>query len=220
MKIFISALIVLCAFSACKKDKVEPVENVNCEEKESDSIPIGEEKENMFFPLSIGSYWVYEFHTHNQDGTISNINQIDTVKVLGDSIINGENYATFKSNFPGNNVLSFYRNHNGDIIAKNGYLICPFDSTLIPAYNNHYGKIGNDTTYHYWEEFSGYESVATQFGNFDCIRKSINHNYYPNYGVGLVIDTVYYSPIGILQTSFSYSGGTKTVGTLIDYHIE
>jgi hypothetical protein len=63
--------------------------------------------------------------------------------------------------------------------------------------------------------------VSTSFGPaYSSIQKTIHHKTWPVLGDQTFADTIYYSPIGILQRSYSYVSGGKRVGTLIDYHIE
>jgi len=221
MRLITINILFLGFLFACKKDDVEPifVEN-ECDISVVDTVQEPVLVENKYYPMSVGSYWIYEFDAHLYDGTIINNNQIDTIKIIGDTIVNGNLYYIFHSNMPINNLTYLQRNKDGKTLSGTGSLICSADDNNIAIANEHYGSNGQDTVYHFWESFSGYVPIGTAFGTQECIQKLTYHNYWPGFGVGLVTDTSYYSPIGQLQRSFSYSSGLRNVGVLVDYHIE
>ena len=218
MRVFIAfTLIVSLSLVSCRKDDIiEDSTNTITPDYSSDIAVVP----NDFHPLSVGSYWVYEYDTHNPDGTIIDNNTIDTVKIIGDTLIDGYSYAIFTANIPYNNDIYYRRlSVEGEVKSFFGSLVCPPNNSYTGQYNSHYGKSGEDTTYHYWQEFSGYETISTIFGDYDCIQMTAYHQYWPVLGGDLVADTNYFSSIGMLQKSASYSSGSKLVGTLIGYYI-
>ena len=207
-------ILSLITFSACKKDEAPDAEA-------NEPSPVPANTTNDYYPITVGSYWVYEFDFHTPGGTINDNNVIDTLKVIGDTLIDGEIYFVFNTNRPTQNTNYFRRVNQGEIVSETGILICPPDNSYTGVYNSHYDISGTDTTRHTWEEFSGYELVNTTFGPaYGSIQKTIHHKTWPPLGDNTFADTIYYSPIGILQRSYSYFTGAKQVGTLVDYHLE
>jgi hypothetical protein len=204
-------ILSLITFSSCKKEEV-----TECEADTQLAITT-----NDYFPISVGSYWVYEFRMHQVTGEISPNSSLDTLKVTGDTLIDGETYFVFNTNKPTQNTNYYRRVNQGEIVSETGVLVCPPDNSYTGIYNSYYDISGADTARHSWEEFSGYEMVSTTFGPaYSSIQKTINHKTWPTLGGNTFADTIYYSPIGILQRSFSYFTGGKQVGTLVDYNIE
>lgn len=197
--------------SSCKKEKASDNET-----NEEPAITT-----NEYFPVSVGSYWVYEFKVHQATGEINPNSSFDTLKVIGDTLINGESFFVFNTNKPTQNTNYFRRVHQGEVVSETDNLVCPPDNSYTGVYNSYYDISGADTARHSWEEFSGYEMVNTNFGPaYSSIQKTIHHKMWPSLGGNTFADTIYYSPIGILQRSFSFFSGGKQVGTLVDYHLE
>jgi hypothetical protein len=174
---------------------------------------------NAFFPMVIGNYWVYEFSTKLQDGSIVGTPSIDTLKIVGDTLINDTKYLEFVTNKPTQNRHYFYRDSMAYIIDYQSRII------LLPEpddtqYYFHYGFVQGDTAYSYWEEFEGEFTVSMDFGTFESIAQVVTHQAWPNYGGNTIKDTAYYSEIGPLTRSYAYLSGVKMVGTLIDFHLE
>lgn len=206
-------LITTCiTISSCKKDEVP-----ECEVAEEPAITT-----NDYFPVSVGSYWVYEFRTHQITGEISPNSSLDTLKVVGDTVLDGETFFVFNTDKPTDNTVWFRRIDQGEVVSQSGTLVCPPDNSYAGVYNSYYFVTGGgDTTNHVWEEFSGYEMVSSTFGpTYSCIQKTKYNENWPILGGDTFADTMYYSPIGILQRSYSYISGGKQVGTLVDYHLE
>ena len=174
---------------------------------------------NDFYPLTIGSYWVYDFDRILPDGTVEEIDLYDTIRIVGDTVIGADTFAVFSSDVPYPDAVYFRRDDGGEIISHSNSLVCPPHPEYPGEYNSHYGFNGQDTVYHYWEEFYGYVEVKGPIGLHTCIQMTAYHDYYPGYGAGIVADTHYFSTIGELQRSFSYASGIRVVGTLITYRI-
>ncbi len=87
MKInFLILGVVVFSVISCKKEKHEVV----CNE---DSF-----KEVQFLPLKDGNYWVYAHQTRDTlNNIISSSNKLDTITVIGDSVVAGVTYKYLKS---------------------------------------------------------------------------------------------------------------------------
>ncbi len=210
-KYLLFAILVTGIYS-CKKEDVETLNVVTPTEQIS----------NNYFPMTIGSYWVYEFDMHLANGTIVDNNIIDTIMVIGDTLISGESYFVFETNKPSSNIIYYRRiNEIGEVVSQNNQLICPPDNSYSNIYNSHYGFSGLDTTYHYWEEFSGLTEVNNVLvDSYECIQMTAYHQAWPSFGSALIADTNFFSSVGMLQRSYGFLSGSKQVGTLVDYHIE
>lgn len=207
IKLFTLVLSVLIIFS-CKKENTTAA-------NPSPTIPI-----NTYFPLSIGNYWVYEFSTHLPDGSIVGTPSIDTLKVVRDTLISDNTYYIIETNKPIPNSQHYRRDSIGFIINNKGIVTLP-PSANEGLYNFHYGFInGSDTAYAYWEEFQDGYSISNSTGTYDCMAQLATHEAWPIIGGNTVVDTSYYSTIGIVQRSFSYLSGAKNIGVLMDYHLE
>jgi len=73
----------------------------SCRKEESNPVgPVGgQEKVTDYYPLTVGSYWIYEYYT--ADSTLNFIDQniTDSVYIEKDSICNGNTYAVFCSSY-------------------------------------------------------------------------------------------------------------------------
>ena len=197
--------------TSCKKDQIE-------EPDPEIAICGGAIIVNANFPMTTGSYWVYEFQTHMPDGSVNPAITMDTVRVVGDTTINGKGYRIFTRNLPMPSEY-YLRDSSGYIVNQSGSVFLTPAPDYPQIYNDHYGMIGADTTHHYWDEFPGYESVTNTLGTFSCIQKTSWHDVWPSFGMSSA-DTLYFSSIGQVQRSYSFFSGAKPVGTLVDYHLE
>ena len=203
--------LVLLAFVliACKKEKDPEQGQID------QSIPI-----NEYFPLAIGNYWVYEFQTKLPSGEYIGNVIIDSINVIGDSIINDETFFVLTSNKPQANRQYYLRDSSGYIINNRGdiYLHPQPDTEMHDA---HYGTFEGDTLYYFWKEYENdIVNIQSPLGNYECISQLHIHQMQPDFGGLLTIDSNYYSHIGILQRSYAFSSGPKMIGTLVEYHLE
>lgn len=202
--------LLMIGFACTKEDEVETTPIV---------IP---ELKNPYFPLKNGNYWVYEFLSKNPDGTISPNRWIDTLKVIGDTSIESKKYWMIHSNQPFPKNISFIRDSMGYLISNNHTIVLtPTANSII--YNEHFKISSNqqqDTIFQYWTTFPVKEKHSISLGNFNCLIKETNHRLFLDPSHPLIVDTSLYANIGPIQRSFSYSSGTKMIGTLIDYHLK
>ena len=174
---------------------------------------------NKYFPMKVGNYWVYEFINRLPDGSSTGSPFYDTLKIVSDTLINEQLFYLFSTNKPTPSTQYLNTDSSGYIINQFGNI------SLLPSanealYNFHYGFVGSDTAYSYWEEFQDGFVASNQTGTYNCLAKIASHQAWPNFGGGMATDTLLYSEIGMIQRSYSYLSGSKMIGVLIDYHLE
>lgn len=174
---------------------------------------------NAYFPLTIGNYWVHEYRLHDLDGTISGNGHSDSLKVEGDTLINGYDYFILTTNKPAPDTRWFVRDSLGYIVSSRGSMVLPPDPRQ-DLYNRHYGFLESDTIYDYFDQFPEINIVSTNFGAELCLLQEATHIGFSPLPELTLVDSSYYGSFGPVQRSFSYSAGPKLVGTLIDYHLE
>ena len=177
-----------------------------------------ESKSNAYFPLQTGNYWVYEFQTHLPDGSTGGNISIDSLIVVGDTLIDEQQYFMLTTNKPSANATWFLKDSAGTILSRGGSMVLP-PNPRQDFYNEHYGISEGDTAYHYLDQFPSSDFVSTNFGIEECMLKEATHIVYAPYNHTLV-DTSYYAAFGPVERSYSYSSGAKMVGVLVDYHLE
>jgi hypothetical protein len=127
--LFLSCLGLLL-FSGCKKDD-DPVAIDDNIEHECDYV----------HPNTIGSFWVYEWYEIRTDSPEEQLNRIDTITVIGDTLINGKEYKIYQGSYFGTNDIrtNYQRDSNGYIIDTSGHVIY--------SYVNFEDILRTDTTY-------------------------------------------------------------------------
>lgn len=93
-----------------------------CEKDDNDAIEPSIETPN-YFPKTTDSYWVYNTYEIDSLGNEVLISENDTVRVTGDTIINGFEYKVFLGkNYFSSTVLSekFYRDSAEFVISSDG----------------------------------------------------------------------------------------------------
>ena len=129
MKAQIIIIATILALVSCKKDKQE--------------LPIlsNEGPQPQFnTPTTTGSYWVYQWFKIDSNGVETPIQDIDTVKVFGDTTINNLEYIIYKGNVgigPTNpnstQYTSYKRDSSGYVVSLNRgieYSYVNFSDTL------------------------------------------------------------------------------------------
>ena len=199
----------LIAFYSCeKKDGATPGNPI-----------VQEPVTNVYFPMNIGNYWVYEFQTKDPSGNIVGNISFDTLKIVSDTIIADETYFVFTTNKPFNNSRETLRDSLGYIINEDG-IIKLLPSANEAIYNFHYGYIAGDTAYAYWEEFHDDIYIQSPTGEYTCLGRFAKHQIWPEFGSNTSVDSNLYAGIGQVTRSYSYFSGSKMYGTLIDYNLE
>jgi len=206
MKTFLVIILLATFLCSCSKTQTLP-QNI-------DSIP-----SNKYYPMSLGNYWVYEFVNKDPDGNIIGSSMLDTTRIVSDTLINNYLFYVFELNRPFPNTRFLRRDSLGYIIDQHGEI------KLLPSanealYNFHYGFVGNDTAYYFWEAYVNEISVQSTVGNYDCLARLAYHKMWPIYGGNTTIDSNLYAPIGQVVRSYSYANGSKMLGSLIDYALK
>jgi hypothetical protein len=109
--LFPFALLILVSAVSCKKDNIDP-------NPPADPAP---ETANGF-PLTIGSYWIYENTTidTNNVETVNVSNPSDSCYISGDSVIGGKTYLVFVGTIANENAVFFRRDSSGYMVDNYG----------------------------------------------------------------------------------------------------
>ncbi len=129
--------LLLIGFYSCKKEKDEsPLPATST----SSSSP-------NCFPLSIGSYWIYERFNGDTNGVETTI-ETDSSYISGDTVIHGDTFAVFVGDVIDSNSVYFRRDSAGYLVDQIGIIRCSntnFTDTLSsgnsPGYYDYYYKM-------------------------------------------------------------------------------
>lgn len=210
MRQFTILLLATLLFASCSKDD-------DSEECPQNTFT------NPYFPMNTGNYWVYEVVCKDEDGIQTGNTRIDSLIVVGDSLINGISYKVFEG-FMGTPWI--YRDSLGYIVSNTGRIVLPpghsdeifySDIKYIETSN---GTITDDTLFVVKEVCPSIDVVNTNFGSESCLLKTITHETGEWLDYKISVDSAYYANFGAVQLSYSYSAGVKCIGTLVDYHLE
>ncbi len=122
MKKYVMAVVAIAViFSACSKD-------------DKGSAPQTQIDPTEYYPMTTGSYWVYEHFLIDSNG-VSNTHAHDSIFVAGDTTINGKVYRHLDSetNFPLG--VGFFRDSSGYLVNTTGHIVFApndFSDTLSP----------------------------------------------------------------------------------------
>jgi hypothetical protein len=211
MKILTISFAVLLLFS-CKKE-----ENTN------------NNSSNFTLPSTIGSYWVYECNNRDTDGNITPMGITDTVRIIGDTVIGGENFVSYEGTIYGAPKSKwFLRDSSGYIIDENGnikYSTVNFTDTL-ESYVE-----GIDFKIDWFMSSNTNTIVNVPAGNFSTLdyqghcRKLNGQNFF-GCGTQTYVVHNYFAPnIGLIKGSTIFFGQLETTcndieRVLKEYHIE
>ncbi len=137
-----AVLFLLIAFVACDKDN------------ESTHIP-------DYFPLSIGSYWIYNSYQIDSLGKEKLLGENDTFRIIGDTIIRGYVFSVYYGKqyvLPSLPIEQYFRDSSGYIVNEKGMIIFSqynFTDTLFKNY------------------FSGPNSNILEFGRIEVCPDAI-----------------------------------------------
>lgn len=184
------SLIVL----SCKKDKL---------------APLPQPSNSYTHVNTVGSYWVYDWYDVDSTGNETlNPSYKDTLRIVGDTIINGEVFQHYKGKQFGNPQGYFTRDSSGYVISPNGsivysYMGAPKElNTYSDGYMNHTSFLGTrqtiNTAFGMKEAFTTYLEVSMVNGTpvNTCGDFSVRfYNYYVS-GLGCVgTETAYISQL-------------------------
>lgn len=94
-----------------------------------------------YYPLTVGSYWVYDVYEADTSLTKLTLVETDSVVVIKDTVINGSTYVLVRRSFFGD---TFFRDSSGIIVQGDGIPVMSITSgiTLLNTYT-----IPQDTAY-------------------------------------------------------------------------
>jgi hypothetical protein len=203
---------------------------IACEQKK-DVTALPDDSQPDYFPMTTGSYWVFNSYKIDSLGNEFLVSENDTVSIIGDTLIKGREYLIFfgkKWNaLSVSKSLSFLRDSAGYIVNEAGEIVFSAQDLENVLYDS-YEIVDDDTLYYYFSRMEIYQHEMTLAGaHFDSllnctfnvlgytsgnelIRKDTNL-YAPN--VGRVIRQYCYLSQW-LNEKYSYEE------RLIEYHIE
>lgn len=207
------------SLASCKKDDVDDEVTPSSESCTSDPTSSVVPSTN-YHPLSIGSYWIYEWVQIDTLGNETPMNQIDTVTVIGDTVINGNTYAELYGTWLSPQPRYWYKRDSA------GYLITNFGGAIFTTTST------SDTL-----GFSDFQigiswkmmapntgPIFTPAGTFPEVL-SVRSDFYhqdPNYPWGIPRTTFGYfaENVGLVQESHYYvSTPDLIVQRLTEYYI-
>lgn len=186
---------IALVFTACKKDP--PLKGPGI------PPPAHVESVTEYFPLTVGSYWVYHKYTIDTN-LIEQFEGIDTIFIVRDTIINNRTFYLQKGNF-------FSKNHS-QFIADSANFIIHDDGHLLFSHNNFHDtlmtKIYSNYSTTYYKMVNNDAIVQVPAGTFTSVIEREKTTYFdnPNYswgnprtstryyakGVGMVKEREYY----------------------------
>ncbi len=208
VKLLTLSILLIFIFS-CKRETVIPT----CESGTS----------NSYFPMSVGSYWVYQWYKVDSSGTEELMEgKIDTISIIKDTLIGSSIYKKIKENNSqifSPMVIQYRRDSLGYLVDPNNNIYFSssnFTDTLRIINNNNFKII-------YKMEIPN-TPIETPAGIFDCLNfqgevtpfipvdwSTERINTYYSRGVGKVQESTFY---------FSSANETQLQRRLIEYNIE
>lgn len=135
--LYFSFMLLICFSASCKKEKDEI----------PSTSPASSSVSTTFFPLTTGSYWVYERFQMDTNG-VETLVAIDSSYISGDTIINGATFSVFVGTYIDPNGIYCRRDSSGYIIDQYGtihFSSTNFIDTLrtgnTPGYYNSFYKM-------------------------------------------------------------------------------
>lgn len=209
MKTFLSMSLLVMLFISCNKEE-SLAPSVQLEEEELDAT--------KYYPLAIGNYWVYQRFAIDAEGNATPQNQMDSIRVIADSLIDGKRYFVAvgsKSPFVRNSVVFLYRNDQGKLVDHNGEVIItpfsfskPFHQGTIPFHSN---TIYSETIM---------QEGGTQFTPIGTFNSLIRRTYH-NLDSKIIIhnDEHYVEGIGLISWQVKYMTPMLTKGIYDEYRL-
>jgi len=213
LHLYIVLSIILVSIISCKKENPVSISSIS-------------DVENSYYPLTVGSYWIYRWvEIDNETGEmINSFNQFDTIKVLKDTIIYHHRYAKIsdKQTLLSNNIEIYYQRDSF------GYIVNQFQQIYFSRNNF------TDTLFSFSfpnflvsnkKMIPGIESVETDAGVFDCLNfqeqvEPLNSAATCEF---MKFDNLFSKGVGRIKESYYYGSQlcNKTIQRqLIEYHIE
>ena len=128
-QVMLAVGISILFLTACKK------ENPAIIPPEQTPAPIYE------FPTKQGSYWVYDWSIVDSNGVETSLNIVDSVFILGDTLINGNTYTIHKGQYFGGNYSTYFqRDSIGYIVSNHGNVVFTYVDFNTPIASGPYGS--------------------------------------------------------------------------------
>jgi hypothetical protein len=192
-------LISIC-ISACKKEDSTP------QPQPSGPVP------GNYTPLTIGSYWVYDWYQVDSSGNSTFMNKTDSMYISGDILIAGYTYAVLEKNFFGGITINqkYLRDSLGYLVSDQGVILFSstnFTDTLRTLTESFYfsfwkmDEVGLVITVPSgtWPTFNYKQTVIQTNGTFACGSNiGYENSYYAN-NIGLVCETIFFFGSNICQ---------------------
>lgn len=180
---------------SCKKENIAPLEIGSPDPGSSAHV------------TTAGSYWVYDWYQVDSVGNETWLSQWkDTIRITGDTTINGNVFQVYKGKHMGANTEYYTRDSSGCILNTDGSIIYSYtsDPMLLTAYGDGYYKhryfIGAKqtiaTAFGSKEASVTYQEIAREDGSpvNNCGDLSVNHYTYYVFGIGCMgMETEYYA---------------------------
>ncbi len=213
--LFSALLIAIVMLSACKKDDGDDEITV------TPTTP-------QYFPLTVGSYWVYEIFKGDTLGHYVSTGKFDTVFVAKDTLINGQTYALFKGTRYGVGPiinLNAYRVQGDFIInSNNRYLLSWADFTNTIDKDSLIHPDGTMVFRYEAKMQSGLKSVQVPAGNFQALER-VTQIHYTIPGMPHPLrdySKFFVEDVGMVIDEYGYSGTWFITyqKRLVRYHIQ
>jgi len=192
-------------------------------EKENELITCSSPIDKTYFPLTVGSYWIYQWYRVDTLGNETLLeNSIDTVRIVKDTLIGNYQYAVQEEQYSLTSSIKFNRHFLRDSV---GYLV-NLKGEILFSVTNFIDTLSviNDVTYkiNYFMasdtftinnsagifECLNYQGqVIPLIGNFDWTERYLNNFYAKEVGK-------------IQETTFYFSSPNILERRLIEYRIE
>lgn len=129
MKLLI-VLVIVATIASCRKD-----DEITPQNEAIELHPVFHLENNT------GSYWLYEWFEIDSLGNETSLQTIDSVYVVGDSVISGNVYTHYSGTYQGNQTDRIIRDSSGYIVTSLG--------------NIQYSRVNFTDTLHYTEDIGG-----------------------------------------------------------------
>lgn len=150
MKKILTFTILSLVILSCKKDKIEPQPNPS---------------NSYTHVTTTGSYWAYEWYDVDSTGneTPSSVSWKDTIRIVGDTVINGEVFQHYKGTYINQATEYYHRDSMGCVISPDGRIA--YSYLGIPKLLNMY----NDGFMNQNAYLGLKQTVNTAFGNKEAV---------------------------------------------------
>lgn len=197
-------------------------------QKESDVInPVIEDP--TYFPLTTGSYWVYNTYKIDSLKNEELISENDTTTIIGDTNLNGYQYKVFygkEYGFSGSKTEKYLRDSLGYIVNSDGNIVFSQTNFIDTLYSETI-LTQTDTAFIFFTKMFTYSNhISLSVGDFDSLlncQMKVVFCQDPNRYVS-ILDNLYAPNIGKLIDQYGYTSQLLEQKTfyeerLINYYI-